>query len=58
MQARRFDEAHAEFATCQLRRGEATTLFDDDVPTLRYLRVLEDYLRSSAAALVPSTQGT
>jgi lipopolysaccharide biosynthesis regulator YciM len=48
LQAQRFDEAQAEFATCQLRRSEAVTLFDDETPTLRYLRVLDQYLRAAA----------
>ena len=32
-----FTEALAEFDRCAKRRGEATALFLDDVPTLRYL---------------------
>jgi len=40
LQAERFDEAEAEFELCHLRRGEAAMLFEDDLPTLRYLRKL------------------
>jgi serine/threonine protein kinase/tetratricopeptide (TPR) repeat protein len=37
-------EALAELETCQKRRGEATALFLDDVPTLRYLAPLPYWL--------------
>jgi tetratricopeptide (TPR) repeat protein len=33
-------EAQAEFAACEKRRGEATAIFLDDIPTLRYLAAL------------------
>ena len=34
--AGQFTEAYTEFETCQKRRGEATSVFLDDVPTYRY----------------------
>jgi len=37
VRAGHFTEALAEFDRCAKRRGEATALFLDDVPTLRYL---------------------
>jgi tetratricopeptide (TPR) repeat protein len=40
----RYPEALAELETCQKRRGEATALFLDDVPTLRYLAPLPYWL--------------
>jgi serine/threonine protein kinase/tetratricopeptide (TPR) repeat protein len=40
----RYPEALAELETCQKRRGEATALFLDDVPTLRYLATLPYWL--------------
>ena len=36
--------ALAEFETCLKRRGEATAIFLDDVPSLRYLSALRDSL--------------
>ncbi|PWU01244.1 MAG: hypothetical protein C5B51_23285 [Terriglobia bacterium] len=52
-----FVEAHAAFTACQSRRGEATALFLDEVPTYHYYpptlyylgRVLEQ-MKSAAAA--------
>jgi tetratricopeptide (TPR) repeat protein len=37
LEADAFAEAHSEFERCLERRGEATALFLDDVPTYRYL---------------------
>jgi len=37
-------EAISEFAACEKRRGEATALFLDDVPTVRYLAALPYWL--------------
>jgi eukaryotic-like serine/threonine-protein kinase len=37
-------EAISEFAACEKRRGEATALFLDDVPTVRYLATLPYWL--------------
>jgi serine/threonine protein kinase/tetratricopeptide (TPR) repeat protein len=39
-----FPEALAELEACQKRRGEATALFLDDVPTIRYLATLPYWL--------------
>jgi len=40
VEAGRFPEAIAEFENCVRRRGEATAIFLDDVPSLRYLAAL------------------
>jgi eukaryotic-like serine/threonine-protein kinase len=40
VEAGRFPEAIAEFDTCVRRRGEATAVFLDDLPTVRYLTTL------------------
>jgi serine/threonine protein kinase/tetratricopeptide (TPR) repeat protein len=55
--ARAFTEAHEELDACLKRRGEATALFIDEVPTARYLSVVhyymakaQDGLKSPAAA--------
>jgi tetratricopeptide (TPR) repeat protein len=52
-----FAQAHAEFNTCQSRRGEATALFLDEMPTyhyypatLYYLGRVQQELKSPAAA--------
>lgn len=52
-----FPQAHAEFNTCQSRRGEATALFLDETPTfhyypatLYYLGRVQEELKSPAAA--------
>ena len=37
-------EALSEFAACEKRRGEATALFLDDNPTVRYLATLPYWL--------------
>ncbi len=37
LEAGKFTEAHSQFEQCLKRRGEATAVFLDDVPTLRYL---------------------
>jgi hypothetical protein len=37
-------EAISEFAACEKRRGEATALFLDDTPTVRYLATLPYWL--------------
>ncbi|MCA1827593.1 MAG: protein kinase [Myxococcales bacterium] len=39
-----FPEAHEELETCLKRRGEATALFVDEVPTLRYLPAVHYWL--------------
>ncbi len=40
VQAGHFAEAVSELEACEKRRGEATALFFDDVPTVRYLATL------------------
>jgi eukaryotic-like serine/threonine-protein kinase len=52
-------EAHSEFLACEKRRGEATAIFLDDLPTVRYLAALpywfgraQDGLGQQAAARV------
>lgn len=44
VEAERYPEALAEFEACAKRRGEATALFLDDVPTFRYLAPLPYWL--------------
>jgi eukaryotic-like serine/threonine-protein kinase len=44
VEADRYPEALAEFEACAKRRGEATALFLDDVPTFRYLAPLPYWL--------------
>jgi hypothetical protein len=50
-------QAHSEFSVCQSRRGEATALFLDEIPTfhyfpatLYYLARVQEQLKSPAAA--------
>ena len=57
VEAGRFAEAISELEKAQQRRGEATSLFFDDLPTWRYLAVLpywlgraQEGLQSPAAA--------
>ena len=40
VQANTFPEAVSELGACEKRRGEATALFFDDKPTVRYLATL------------------
>ncbi len=44
VQANQFPEALSELEACQKRRGEATAIFLDDVPTYRYLAPLPYWL--------------
>jgi tetratricopeptide (TPR) repeat protein len=44
VEAERYPDALAEFEICTKRRGEATALFLDDVPTVRYLATLPYWL--------------
>jgi tetratricopeptide (TPR) repeat protein len=44
LEAGAFTEAHSELERCLERRGEATALFLDDVPTYRYLPPLHYWL--------------
>jgi tetratricopeptide (TPR) repeat protein len=55
VQAARYDDAFGEFDTCQLRRSEAGTVLGDQMPTLRYLAVLNQWLARArrGAALAP-----
>ncbi|UCC40647.1 MAG: protein kinase [Candidatus Aminicenantes bacterium] len=39
-----FPGAHSEFDICQKRRGEATSIFFDDIPSCRYLPLIYYYL--------------
>jgi tetratricopeptide (TPR) repeat protein len=43
-QSQRYAEAMGEFDMCSTRRGEAAILFMDDVPTVRYLAALQDWI--------------
>jgi eukaryotic-like serine/threonine-protein kinase len=47
LQAQRYPEALAEFEACLKRRGEATAVFLDDVPSVRYLSSLDYWLGRS-----------
>ena len=47
LQSKQYPEAVAELNMCEVRRGEATAQFQDDLPSLRYLGMLE-YLRARA----------
>jgi tetratricopeptide (TPR) repeat protein len=44
VEVNRFAEAVSEFDLCQKRRGEATAMFLDDLPTFRYLAALPYWL--------------
>jgi tetratricopeptide (TPR) repeat protein len=44
VEAGAFGEAISEFNACEKRRGEATALFFDDTPTVRYLATLPYWL--------------
>jgi tetratricopeptide (TPR) repeat protein/predicted Ser/Thr protein kinase len=57
LEAGKFTEAYAEFETCQKRRGEATAVFLDDLPTYRifppvlyYFGRAQEGLKSAGAA--------
>ena len=41
---KKFTEAYSEFETCLKRRGEATSLFLDDVPSYSYFPQIYYYL--------------
>jgi tetratricopeptide (TPR) repeat protein len=49
--ARAFTEAHEELDTCLKRRGEATALFIDEVPTARYLPAVHYYMAKAQEGL-------
>ena len=46
-----FAEAVSEFALCQKRRGEATAIFLDDLPTYRYYATVPYWLARSQEAI-------
>jgi serine/threonine protein kinase/tetratricopeptide (TPR) repeat protein len=54
--AGRHAEAISELLTCQKRRGEATSIFIDDVPTYRYLGPLPYWLARAQAGLGQTAQ--
>jgi tetratricopeptide (TPR) repeat protein len=54
--AGRHGEAFAELSTCLNRRGEATALFIDEVPTYRYLAPLPYWLGRSQEGLGQTAQ--
>ncbi|MEW5901078.1 MAG: tetratricopeptide repeat protein, partial [Acidobacteriota bacterium] len=43
LEARAFTEAYAEFEKCEKRKGEALSVFLNDLPSIRYLDTLEYY---------------
>ncbi len=51
LEAGQFTEAHSEFETCLRRRGEAFSVFLDDLPTLRELPPVYYYLGRSQEGL-------
>ena len=51
-QAQRYDEAVGQFEMCSTRRGEATMLFMDDMPTIRYLSALQDWTSRARAGVM------
>jgi serine/threonine protein kinase/tetratricopeptide (TPR) repeat protein len=58
IEAERYPDALAEFELCQKRRGEATALFLDDVPTVRYLATLPYWLGRAQEGLGLATQAS
>ncbi len=51
VEANAFAEAHSEFDLCLQRRGEATSLFLDEIPTVRYLPAVYYYSGRAAEGL-------
>jgi serine/threonine protein kinase len=51
VQSQRYTDAVGEFEMCGTRRGEATILFMDDVPTTRYLAALRPWMARARAGL-------
>ena len=51
VQSQRYMEAVSELEMCGTRRGEATILFMDDVPTTRYLAALNPWMARARAGL-------
>jgi hypothetical protein len=59
IEVNRFAEAVSELEACQKRRGEATALFLDDMPTFRYLSALPYWLgRAQEGIGVPALART
>jgi tetratricopeptide (TPR) repeat protein len=56
VEAGRFPEAIAEFDACVRRRGEATAIFLDDIPSVRYLAMLPYWHGRAQEGLGLSTQ--
>jgi tetratricopeptide (TPR) repeat protein len=56
LQAAAFAEAESEFDRCIKRRGEALSLFLDEVPTYGYLPPVYEYLRRTREALHTSSR--
>ena len=52
VQSQRYMDAVNEFEMCGTRRGEATMLFMDDVPTTRYLAALPPWMARARSGLV------
>jgi tetratricopeptide (TPR) repeat protein len=55
--ARAFTEAHEELDACLKRRGEATALFIDEVPTARYLPAVHYYMAKAQEGLKSPAAG-
>jgi tetratricopeptide (TPR) repeat protein len=51
LRAHAFAEAHEELDACLKRRGEATALFIDEVPTARYLPAVHYYMAKAQEGL-------
>lgn len=51
IRAKSFPEALAQFEEAQRRRGEATAIFLDDVPSIRYLAPLAGWLRQARTGM-------
>ena len=51
VQSQRYTDAVGEFEMCGTRRGEATILFMDDVPTTRYVAALQPWMARARAGV-------
>jgi hypothetical protein len=58
IEAERYPDALAEFEICFKRRGEATSLFLDDTPTVRYLATLPYWLGRAQQGLGLASQAS
>ena len=55
--AGQFTEAYSEFESCLKRRGEAASVFLDDLPTIRYLPQIHYYLgRAQEGLKIPAAK--